>query len=226
MTQSVADNLSRILNPKDKMRILLAAWAVLTGVAASGLAAEPAFLWIEGENATRSQANHNAWFDAVDALELSGGAQIGNFSEPEQAAGWAEYDVTAPTAGAYHFWLRANPCTGLLFKVDRGAWTKVDPQAMEQEDQANRRKEGYVAKARQFFNVAADGRHDARTMTWYYVGSARPDPGPAHGPLQPRRRRGGRQAVCRDRLLRIDHGPLRAQLSSTSRARSPRTWCR
>jgi hypothetical protein len=134
-------------------------------------AAEPSLLWIEGENPSRSQTHRNAWFDAVDPAELSGGAQIANFSEPGQSAGWAEYDLAIPAAGFYHFWLRANPCTGIRYQLDGGDLVRLDPQALEKQDRANWRKPGYVKRVQQWFNVAADGQHDARTMTWYQLGT-------------------------------------------------------
>jgi hypothetical protein len=151
------------------MRRTMTAFVVsLAGAAACALSSEPPLLWIEGESAARSETHRNAWFDAVDPLELSGGAQIANFSETTQSSGWAAYDVSVPAAGAYHFWLRANPCTGMRYQIDGGSWSALDPAAMEQEDRKNRDKAGYVQKVRQWFNVAADGTHDARTMTWYY----------------------------------------------------------
>jgi hypothetical protein len=49
---------------------------VWTGVAAYSWAAESPLLWVEGESAGRSQLHRNAWYDAVDPAELSGGDQI------------------------------------------------------------------------------------------------------------------------------------------------------
>ena len=182
------DRFPRTLGPA------LLAGCLACALAAGALAAEaPPWLWIEGESAARSQAHHNAWYDAVDPLELSGGAQIGNFSEPNQPEGWAEYDIEIPAAGAWHFWLRANPCTGLLYKLDGGAEVALDPKAMQEEDRRNRRTAGYVQKVRQWFNVAADGRHDARTMTWYYLGT----PDLAKGKHTLRFSLGGREAEKR-----------------------------
>jgi hypothetical protein len=133
-------------------------------------AAGEELLWIEGEKASRSQTFRNAWYDAVEAESLSGGAQIGNFSEPQQSEGWAEYDFEVTQTGAYHFWLRANPCTGLSYKLDQAAEVALDQKAMEEEDRKNSRQQGYVQKVRQRFNVAADGTHDARLMTWFALG--------------------------------------------------------
>ncbi len=143
--------------------------AVFALFGATALAAEP-LLWIEGESAARREVHPNAWFDAVDPQELSSGAQIANFSETSQPDGWAEYDLATPAAGNYHFWLRANPCSGLKFRVDGGVWTTLDQPALEARDQQHRNDRGYVRKVQQAFNVAADGTHDARTMTWFNVG--------------------------------------------------------
>ncbi len=154
-----------------RKNLLAVVWAGMAGMVALSWAAEPSLLWIQGENPSRSQTHRNAWFDAVDPAELSGGAQIANFSEPGQQDGWAEYDLTIPAAGSYHFWLRANPCTGIRYQLDGGDWVRLDPQALEKDDRANGRKPGYVKRVQQWFNVAADGQHDARTMTWYQLGT-------------------------------------------------------
>ena len=152
-------------------RIVVAMTIHFLGVWAACSAAEPALLWIEGENAARSEVHHNPWFDSVDPLELSGGKQIGSFTEPNQSGAWAEYDLAVPEAGAYHFWLRANPCTGIDYRVDGGKPTQLDPKALEEQDRKNRGKPGYIRKVQQWFNVAADGQMDARTMTWYDLGT-------------------------------------------------------
>ena len=144
---------------------------LLLACANLGLAADAPWLWVEGESAARRQVHPNPWFDAVDPQELSGGAQIGNFSELAQPEGWAEYDLTLPAAGSYHFWLRANPCSGLQFRVDGGQPVAVETKALEDEDKKNQRQAGSVRKVQQWFNVAADGTQDARSMTWYHVGS-------------------------------------------------------
>lgn len=142
-------------------------------MAAAIQADEASILWIEGENAARSSTHRNAWFDSVDPAELCGGAQIANFSEMTQPSGWAEYDVDVSTAGDYRFWLRANPSSGLLYAVNGSGWTKLDTDAIAKDDRAKERKKGYVSKAQQQANVAADGTHDARVMTWYDLGAVR-----------------------------------------------------
>ena len=140
------------------------------GLMATGWIDELPHLWVEAEKPARSSTHRNAWFDDVDAAELSGGAQIANFSEVNQPGGWAEYDVTMPTHGEYRFWLRANPCSGLLYTVNGSGWSKLDTDAISKEDRAQQRTKGYVSRAQQRTNVAADGTHDARFMTWYDLG--------------------------------------------------------
>ena len=160
-------------DPKSHQNMIKAPFHIVlsavTLLSARVFAAEP-LLWIEGESAARSQVHHNAWFDAVDPQELSGGAQIANFSETDQPEGWVEYDVSIPAAGKYHLWLRANPCTGLNYRVDDGPVTPLDQPALEKQDKDHQNNPGYVRKVQQWFNVAADGTHDARTMTWLGVG--------------------------------------------------------
>ena len=125
------------------------------------------FLWIEGESASRSVIHPNAWFDAIDPQELSGRAQIASFSEKNQPAGWAEYDISIDSAETYTFWLRANPASGISYQVDGGTSVIIRPDELARDDRQNRGKPGYLLRSQQWFNVAADGTHDARTMTWY-----------------------------------------------------------
>jgi hypothetical protein len=151
-------------------RALLMSAICWLGAIAWAWSAEPSLLWVEGENPARSEVHHNSWYDAVDPQELSGGGQIANFSEADQSSGWAEYEVTVARAGNYRFWLRANPCTGIQYQIDGSDRVPLDPKALEEEDRRNQRKPGYVRRVQQWFNVAADGTHDARTMTWYDLG--------------------------------------------------------
>jgi hypothetical protein len=143
------------------------------GLLAPAWADNPPFLWIEGEDASRSTTHRNVWFDDIDSTELSGGAQIGNFSEINQPGGWAEYDVVLPTGGGYRFWLRANAGTSLSYTVNGSGWFKLDTDAIAREDLAQQRLKGYVSRAQQRANVAADGTSDARFMTWYNLGLLR-----------------------------------------------------
>ena len=99
-------------------------------------------MWIEGEKASRRTTFPNAWFDAVDPSELSGNAQVGSFSEPNQPAGSVEFDVSVPAAARYHFWLRANPGTGLLYAANGSRWIKLDTDLIAREDKARERTQG------------------------------------------------------------------------------------
>jgi hypothetical protein len=143
-------------------------WVVLMSTV---WADEPFLLWLEAENAARSSTHRNAWFDDVDPTELSGGAQIANFSEVNQPGGWAEYDIMVPMGGRYRFWLRANPSGGLLYTVNGSASIKLDADAIAKEDQAQQRIRGLGSRVQQTTNIAADGTHDARFMTWYDLGT-------------------------------------------------------
>ena len=150
---------------------VLAMAGIWFGLVAPTRADNSPLLWIEGENATRTSTHRNAWFDSVDPAELSAGAQIANFSELSQPGGWAEYDVIVPVSLEYRFWLRANPSSGLLYAVNGNGWTKLDTVAITKADQAGQRTKGYRPKAQQRTNVAADGTHDTRYMTWYDLGT-------------------------------------------------------
>jgi hypothetical protein len=143
------------------------------GICTTIRADNPSHLWIEGENATRSSTHRDVWFDDVDPTELSGEAQIANLSDPNQPGGWAEYDVKVPVGGEYRFWLRANLGTDLLYAVNGSRWVKLDADTITKEDQARQRTKGYTSRSRQRTNVAADGTHDARFMTWYDLGILR-----------------------------------------------------
>ena len=143
------------------------------GICAIVRADNPSRLWIEGENATRRSTHRNAWFDDVDLTELSGNAQIANLSDPNQPGGWAEYDVAVPVGGEYRFWLRVNPGSGFLYAVDGSRWVNLDADAIAKEDKARQRTKGYPSRSRQRTNIAADGTHDARFMTWYDLGLLR-----------------------------------------------------
>ncbi|MHB8637403.1 MAG: hypothetical protein ACYC96_13115 [Fimbriimonadaceae bacterium] len=145
----------------------LAPLALACVIRATPPATQAPFLWIEGENTSRSETYRNAWFDAIDPQELSGGAQIASFSEKNQPTGWAEYDISINTGGNYNFWLRANPSSGITYRLDGNPAVKLDPDALAREDQKLRATRNNGPRVQQWFNDAADGTHDARTMTWY-----------------------------------------------------------
>ncbi len=153
--------------------VILAVFATTAAVllSAQARAAEEPFIWIEGEDAAESNVRKNPWLDAVDPEELSGGAWMSSFSEPEQPTGTATYELKVPRSGGYHFWLRANPRgTGLDYRIDGGPWQSVDVKALKAQDKKNRRKEGYSRKVREESNIAIDGGWDARFIAWIDLG--------------------------------------------------------
>ncbi|HWE01145.1 MAG TPA: hypothetical protein VG326_01955 [Tepidisphaeraceae bacterium] len=110
-------------------------------------------IWVEGEKPVKSNVKrHPWWYDKVNRDLLSGGDFISNWSDQP---GEAEYSVTAPKAGEYDFWTRANPVgAALSYKIDAGAWTPID-LAKGQRDNTN---------------IAADAKPDIRFMAWEHVG--------------------------------------------------------
>src|SRR5438067_13263934 len=90
---------------------------VVAAVAVAGLIgswdARAAWVWVEGEKPFRSTMHrHPYWYDQVKRELLSGRDLISNFSDKEP--GEASYRVEAPQAGAYEFWVRANPVQSRL----------------------------------------------------------------------------------------------------------------
>ena len=100
--------------------------ALLFGLLALASPASAAWIWVEGEKPAESTMNrHPWWYDQVKREQLSGGDFISNFNEDK--AGEAEYRVTAPEAGEYEFWVRANPVQARLsFRLNDGDWTEID----------------------------------------------------------------------------------------------------
>ena len=119
---------------------------------ARGAGAAP--IWIEGEHPTRSTVTrHPWWYDKVHTDQLSGGDFISNWSD---APAEAEYAVAAPKAGAYDFWVRANPVgTKLSYRLNDGAWTAID---LEKDQREN-------------MNLAADDKPDLRFIAWEHIGN-------------------------------------------------------
>jgi hypothetical protein len=152
------------------MRITAFYLLAMTLSGAVSFAAEP-LLWIEAEDAGVRNVHHNAWFEAVDPDELSGGKWLASFSEGEQPPGSAEYEVQAPRAGAYRLWLRANPRGSSLFwRLGKGEWVGVDFKALQEQDRANRRNRDYRRKVVQEASIAIDGAWDARFIAWVDCG--------------------------------------------------------
>ena len=100
-------------------------------------------------------------------------------------------------------------------------WIKLDTDAIAKEDQAQQRTKGYVPRAQQTTNVAADGTHDARFMTWYDLGTMRL----TEGKNIIRFSLGGEQSDTK-RFAAIDcfvlsSGTFQARTSSTNREKDP-----
>ena len=116
--------------------------------------APAAVLWGEGEKPVRSTMNrHPWWYDQVKRQYFSGGDFISNFNKDK--IGEAEYEVSAPTAGTYEFWVRANPVLSTMsYRLDSGSWTPIDLT------------QGAIGSE----NVAADGKPDLRFIAWFHVG--------------------------------------------------------
>src|SRR5512143_1733749 len=138
-----------------RFRAGLAATAVLAGLLIL-FAAHPggaSWIWVEGEQPMLSTMHrHPWWYDQVRRDQLSGGDLISNFhSEP----GVASYRVTAPAAGAYEFWARANPVASRLsYQINGGRWVPIEMEKGEQDT----------------VNIALDQKIDLRFLAWIKAG--------------------------------------------------------
>jgi hypothetical protein len=114
--------------------------------------ARAAWIWVEGEKPTKSTMHrHPYWYDQVKRDQLSGGDLISNFSEQP---GEASYRFTAPSAGEFELWVRANPVQAKLsFRLNDGPITPID-----------------VDKGLESTNIAADGKPDLRFLAWSKAG--------------------------------------------------------
>jgi hypothetical protein len=110
-------------------------------------------IWTEGEEAVKADVKrHPWWYDKVNKDELSGGDFISNWSD---TPGNLTYSVTAPKAGEYDFWVRANPVgTKLSYQINDGPVADIDLQA----------------DPRETMNIADDGKIDLRYLAWEHVG--------------------------------------------------------
>jgi hypothetical protein len=132
--------------------LILYVLAVLTAPACSPPAGA-AWIWVEGEKASRSTMHrHPYWYDQVKRDQLSGGDLISNF---DARAGEATYRFTAPAAGDYDLWVRANPIQAKLsYQLNDGPATPID-----------------VEKGLESTNIAADGKPDLRFLAWAKAGA-------------------------------------------------------
>ena len=114
--------------------------------------ARAAWIWVEGEKPAKSTMHrHPYWYDQVKRDQLSGGDLISNFHDQP---GEASYRFTAPVAGEYELWVRANPVQAKLsYRLNDGPLTPID-----------------VDKGLESINIAADGKPDLRFLAWARAG--------------------------------------------------------
>lgn len=119
------------------------------------LFAEQPVIWIEGEAATESKLAKHPWYHGtVKKEELSGGDFISHFEK--EYAGTARYDFEASEAGAYEFWVRANPVQSRLsYQLDDEKSQLID---------LSKRQVGNV-------NIANDDKPDLRFLAWSHAGT-------------------------------------------------------
>lgn len=111
-------------------------------------------IWIEGENASRSDVSRHGWYDGVKKDTLSGNEWLSHFNERKE--GTAEFDFDVAEADRFTFWIRANPVAAKLsYKLDDSSdWTPID---------LNRDQRGNI-------NIASDNKPDLRFICWVKVG--------------------------------------------------------
>jgi len=114
---------------------------------------EAAWVWVEGENAAEADVSRHPWYAQVKKRELSGGDLLAHF-DPKKG-GSATYKFEVPEAGAYTFWLRANPVLSrMTYALNGGGDVPLDLKA---------NPVGQV-------NLAADSKPDLRFAAWFKVG--------------------------------------------------------
>ncbi len=131
----------------------------ITLAAAPGVAADN-FIWVEGENSLSTNMKPHPWYaGSVVKADLSGGDFISNFGPDE---GRAKYQFTAPQAGTYVFWIRANPVGDprVDYQLNGGAWTPIDFKSPVD-----------------LINIAADSKPDLRFIAWIKIGAVTLDAG-------------------------------------------------
>jgi hypothetical protein len=111
-------------------------------------------IWLEGEEASRSDVSRHGWYDSVKKDTLSGNEWLSHFNEGKE--GTAEFDFRVAEADRFTFWIRANPVAAKLsYKLDRASdWTSID---------LNRDQRGNI-------NIASDNKPDLRFICWVKVG--------------------------------------------------------
>ncbi len=112
-----------------------------------------AVIWMEGENPVKANVKRMPfWYDKVIKSELSGGDFMTNWGAQP---GEIEYSITAPAAGEYEFWVRANPFNAKLsFQLNDAPAAEIDLAHDQREN----------------VNLAADAKPDMRFIAWVHAG--------------------------------------------------------
>lgn len=116
-------------------------------------AAPDGLIWVEGEETAHSGITRHGWYDMVRKDELSGGDWLSHFG-PEP--GEATHRFHVPSAGNYHFWIRANPVASpaMSWRIGETEWKPVD-----------------FSNPVQNVNIATDGAPDMRFIAWIDMGT-------------------------------------------------------
>lgn len=111
------------------------------------------FIWVEGENPTQTNIRPHPWYsNEVNKSALSGGNFLAHFDPSRPGA--ATYQFNSPTAGEFHFWIRANPvATRLSYRLNGGPETLIDFS-------------GHIDNR----NIASNNAVDLRFIAWNRVG--------------------------------------------------------
>jgi hypothetical protein len=119
----------------------------------SALVARGEVIWIEGEKpAFASVTRHPWWYDKVKRDDLSGRDLISNWDANK--VGVVEYHFTARRAGAYDFWLHANPVqSSMSYSLNGQPEQSVD-----------------MSSPQQSVNIAENGALDVRFIAWMHIG--------------------------------------------------------
>ena len=128
--------------------------SVVASLCLAPVAAQAAWVWVEGEQPASTNIRSHPWYsNQIKKDLLSGGDFLAHFDGAKP--GVAEYKINAPSAGAYAFWLRANPtASSLKYSLNGGAPTAVSFSSVVGGTQ----------------NIASDNKPDLRFIGWVNVG--------------------------------------------------------
>ena len=133
---------------------IVPACCLLLAIAVSAVqASEPVHIWVEGQTADASDVTRHSWYSRLDRDQLSAGGCVTHYNGKKP--GLVHYEVEAPQAGDYRFWVRANPTASKMqYKIANGDWRELD-----------------MSQATGRINIAADGSLDHRFIGWVDVGT-------------------------------------------------------